>query len=214
MEAGLEVEERAFGATETRPAPLIVSLHGRGGQPGLPNLARVAGECRVWLPRGPHRVGEGHAWSPHSVTARERHGELASDVVASADRLAAAIASAATRTRGRAIVVGYSQGAIVGLALALRHPALVSSAVLGASWLPPALEPPAWSGPRPRIRAYHGDADPIVPISETAALFTRLATLGLDVELRRFEGADHVASAEMSALSAEWIGDAVARLGA
>lgn len=208
--AGLEVEEHVLG--EARDAlPLVVALHGRGGSPALPfGSSSVA--CRVLVPRGPFVLGEGFAWSSHY--ARESsHEQLATDLADVADRLRTVV-SAVTNERGaagRAIAIGFSQGAMTALALATRHPHVFADAIVGAAWLPPALEPFTATSTSPRIRMAHGEADEVVPFEWAEALALRLRMRGWDADLRSFAGVAHSASADMEALLTAWREAALAR---
>lgn len=205
--AGLEVEEHRFGEAPPGERVLIVAFHGRGGTPGLPSLAHVRVPCRVLVPHGPHVLGSGRAWSPLSVTSG-RPEALAVDLEGVAARLDAAIAEALAEEPARAVVLfGYSQGAMVALTLASRASREVR-VVVGASWLPPALEP-ALRAARDRvevIRAIHGDADAIVPLAPTAALFDRLRDAGFDASLEIVRGGTHEASPAADERLAELIG--------
>lgn len=205
--AGLAIEEHVFGEALRGERVLIVAFHGRGGTPGLPSLAHVRAPARVLVPHGPHGLGTGLAWSPLSVTS-QKPDALAADLARVAEALDRAIEEALAEEPARGVVLfGYSQGAMVALALAARGSREVHVAV-GASWLPPALEPSLVAA-RDRIRAIrglHGDADAIVPLAPTRALFTRLREAGLDATLEIAPGETHEASAGANARLAELLG--------
>jgi predicted esterase len=209
--AGLEVEEHVIGSAADSALPVVVSLHGRGGVPELPfGDARRA--CRVLLPRGPIVLGDGFAWSA-AYARGGREDALAADLRDVADRLRAVVTTIGDERGaiGRTIVLGFSQGAMAALALAALHEAIVGDVVVGAAWLPPALEPLEATPSSPRIRIAHGDADDVVPFAWDQSLSDRLRSRGFDVELRRFEGVAHTSSAEMTALTAAWREAAIAR---
>lgn len=206
---GLTIEEHVTGGP-AGALPLVVALHGRGGTPGLPSLAHATRACRVLVPHGPHVLGTGLAWSPRSATDHDPDG-LARDLSAIAARLGRAIEVVATGTpTSHVVLAGYSQGAMTALAIASQS-ARPLDVVVGASWLPPAIEPlDAPPGLR-SLRAAHGTADPIVPLAPTEALLTRLRWLGVDVVLETFAGVDHVASPAMEDWLARRLGDAIDR---
>jgi predicted esterase len=206
---GLTIEEHVTG-DPAASLPLVVAFHGRGGTRGLPSLAHAHAACRVLVPHGPHVLGAGLAWSPRSATDHDPDG-LARDLAAVAARVERAIDAVAGSTASpRVVLAGYSQGAMLALSIAARS-ARPLDVVVGAAWLPPALEPlDAPPGLR-TLRAAHGTADPIVPFAPTEALFTRLRWLGVDVVLEPFAGVDHVASPAMEDWLARRLGDAIDR---
>lgn len=193
------------------PSPLVIALHGRGGTPGLPSLAYASGPVRVLVPHGPHALAGGRAWSPLSATSH-RDEALAEDLARSAALLDERITAelAARPALGAPILAGYSQGAMVALALVARN-TRPYDLVLGASWAPPAIEARLAPETIARIRAAHGDADDIIPLAPTQRLFARLADRGIDAVLRVFAGATHVAPSAMEEQLARWIGEAVLR---
>ncbi len=208
--AGLAIDEYVSGDVEDGALPIVIAMHGRGGLPTLPfGSSRLP--CRLLVARGPVALGDGFAWSSHY--AREsRHEALARDIAESADRLRVVVESVADErgAAGRAIAIGFSQGAMVALALATRHEGLVRDVVVGAAWIPPPLEPER-SAPGLRIRMAHGEADQVVPFEWGRAQALRLKGRGLDVELRSFPGVAHVESSEMAACLTAWREAAIAR---
>lgn len=213
--AGLQVEEHLFGDAGPGERVLIVAFHGRGGAPGLPSLAEVRVPVRVLVPHGPHALGTGRAWSPLSVTS-QRPDALAADLRDVAAALDRGLAQALAEQPCRGVVLfGYSQGAMVALALAARASRDLA-VVAGAAWLPPLLEPDLLAA-RDRIlavRAVHGDADEIVPLAPTRALFDRLRAAGLDATLEIEPGGTHEASPAANARLTHLLGASAHRAGA
>jgi len=207
-------EVRLGEAPEDTPLPLVVMLHGRGDRPRIPGgpFGRVPTPMRVLVPRGPLSLGSGYAWARHSVTERRHHDELASDLIAMAERLARLVRHV-RRTRptaGTPIVTGFSQGAITAWTTALRHPDDVGLALPIAGWVPPGARPSPLDGAgAPPIRAMHGTADPIVRIEPTRELVTLLERARYAASLREFEGVEHVVSREMNALFEDWLEEAL-----
>ncbi len=199
----MHVEEHAFGDVDAR-SPTIVTLHGRGGMPGLPSLAHVRHPVRVLVPHGPYELAGARAWSPLSVTSGGGDA-LAGDLFRSAAMLDDVIAD-----RRRVILAGYSQGAMTAFALAAigTRP---YELVLGACWAPPAIEARLGSAVT-CVRAAHGDADEIVRLAPTRALFDRLVARGIDASLDVFPGVSHVASPAMEEALARALGAAVDRV--
>jgi len=206
-------EVRLGEAPEDAELPLVVMLHGRGDRPRIPGgpFGRVPTPMRVLVPRGPLALGRGYAWARHSVT-QNRHGELATDLVAMADRLARLVRHVReTRpTAGTPIVTGFSQGGITAWTLALRHPDEVGLALPIAGWVPPRARPsPLRREGAARVRAMHGTADPIVRIEPTRELVRVLTDAGMPVSLLEIDGVEHVVTAEMNAQFEEWLEEAL-----
>lgn len=196
--------------------PLVVIIHGRGDVPRVPGFPfyGVSEPMRIVMPQAPTPLPEGgYSWLP-VVVADGRTAELAAAMREQAARIARLIdhVRRERRTRGAPIVTGFSQGGLLGFALAVHHPEVVGTALPNAGWLPPPLVPEALRPgvAYPRIRSMHGTMDERVPIGPTRESVERLRALGLDVELREMEGVPHTMSPEMNTLFAEWLTEALA----
>jgi phospholipase/carboxylesterase len=204
--AALEyVESPAGDAT----LPLVVAVHGYGDRPE--SLIEIVEEChlpvRVVGPRGPEPEGDGYSW--FEVAFAEDGARLGEDGIArSADRLATLIdALARTRTAGRPILTGFSQGGILSFAVAARHPEAIGLAIPLAGTLPPSLWP---TGPgAPKIRALHGTADGVIPLGPTTDAVRSLKERGWDAELQTFDGVEHTITREMHGVMCRTIADAI-----
>jgi phospholipase/carboxylesterase len=187
--------------------PLLVVIHGLGDYPDIPvgpyrGLSRAV---RIVLPRGPLVSGDGFAW----MSVRVRDGELetlSSELSAQTERLALFLASLRRerRVRGATVVIGFSQGAMLTLALGTHHPELVGLALPLAGWLPPALRVDATSG-SPRFVWMHGTADERIPFALAEEAVTELRARGFDVSLVPFEGAVHAMSDAMDTAFHAWL---------
>lgn len=173
------------------PLPLVIALHGFGDAPRVPERPYLgrARPYRLVLPEGPVRLEAGRAWSPLRVRDG-RPAELATDLDARAAQLATLleVLVRARPTRGGPVLVGFSQGGHLALALATKRPELVTLALPMAAWLPPPLEP---SGPPPSrvsIRGVHAREDERVSFEPTFALYERLSAHGWDARLEVVEG--------------------------
>jgi phospholipase/carboxylesterase len=113
---------------------------------------------------------------------------LAHRVVATADAL-----RAARPTRGRPVVIGFSQGAMLTWAVAVAHPRAIAAAFPIAGFLfPEMLEKTRIDAhAMPPIVAFHGDADPLVPVDEDRKGVRALEQHGVHAELRVFPGVRH-----------------------
>lgn len=189
--AELRMLEVVVGTDEVEdPLPLVVAVHGYGDTPRVPTgpYLAVSRPYRCVVPEGPAVVGEGRAWSTIRVRD-ERPDELARDLELAAEQIARLVETvrAVRPTRGPTVLVGYSQGGHVTLALATRRPDLFDVALPMAGWLPPSLEPTGPAG-RTVIRAIHARDDERIPYAPSAALIERLRAGGWDARLETIEG--------------------------
>jgi phospholipase/carboxylesterase len=193
------------------PLPLVVALHGFGDAPRVPEQPYLSMRraFRIILPRGPIALGNGFAWS--AIRVRDgRPDDLATAIGAALPRVLATLDTVRSvrPTRGSPIVVGFSQGGIVALALAAAHPQRVGLVLPMAAWLPPALEP----GPTPAappVRAIHPRDDERIPLAPTEALVARLRAAGWHATLEVVEGT-HAMSPAIEAFVARELDRALA----
>ncbi|HSC86114.1 MAG TPA: hypothetical protein VLC09_02540 [Polyangiaceae bacterium] len=206
------VEEGRFGdfdylevvvgnfAHPDEPMPLVVLLHGRGGKPTIPRLM-LPGKApiRIFIPRAPDRLGDGYTWLA-ARTLDNQEQLLGRSLAGRVDQLAPLIDAFARyrKTRGRPIVAGFSQGALLTYGLAIRYPHRIAAAFPLAGWLPPELVPSRAPKGAPPIFARHGGKDDVVATRlgvETARL---LKTRGYEVHYSEDPSAGHVVSEAMS----------------
>ncbi len=160
---------------------LVVLVHGHGAdgrdlislgghfQRALPTAAFVA-------PNAPTRVSGGAGYQWFSISRRDR-SEIQSGVTAAApildDFLDAELRSLSLG-RQRLMLIGFSQGAMLSLAVGLARPC---AAILGYSgFLADSNSLPALGAEAPPILLIHGDSDAAVPVD---ALFYSVAALGM-----------------------------------
>lgn len=153
---------------EVRPGtPLrtIVYLHGRSARARVPDprVYALSTPVRILVPRAPEPSGAGFAWMPVSAS----RGESDALVRALDDRtarLGAAIDvwSARHPMRGRPLVVGFSQGGMLAIGLALRS-RRVSGAIAMSAWYPPSRAIRS----RVPVTMLHGARDPILDVERS-----------------------------------------------
>jgi len=196
------IEIRTAGATERAELPLVVALHGRGDRPesfatlfdGFPAAARIV------VPRAPRVWGDGYAWFEQARAVRANHATIALELTRNARRVQKMIEVIRRDrpTRGRVVVVGFSQGAMLAYTLAVRYPDDVG-AVFPVSGLlfPDALPRTGFEPTRvPPIVALHGRTDSVVPIADDRRGVQLLRARGVGVELHEYDAA-HTITREM-----------------
>ncbi|HJL15524.1 MAG TPA: dienelactone hydrolase family protein [Sandaracinaceae bacterium LLY-WYZ-13_1] len=182
--------------------PMVVYLHGRGDRPPVLQgpLFDVDTPVRVILPRGPERFGDGYAWAP--VSAHDGESEALVHALSDRSRMLAEAMHEWRRrhpTRGRPIVVGFSQGGMLAMTLSVHHPAAIARAFPVAGWLPPSLEPARFDpyAPHAPVVALHGADDAVLSATRTQRTLDRLSRLGYPVRFEAFDGAGHETDAAM-----------------
>lgn len=192
VHAGVEFKELIHKEPD-ESLPIVVAIHGLGGAPEhwVDGWTAFAGRARIVLPRGFERHEEGFSWFPW--TANMKDPKLAADVSAAEERLWKGIAELAGQRR--VVVAGFTQGAILSLVMASRHPDIVGAfPVVGAC--PEALLPKARAAP---VVAYHGTADEVLPIQVTRDAINAFKQQGNGAILREYPGVRHTATDAMHA---------------
>jgi phospholipase/carboxylesterase len=190
------VERLSKGARADQPLPLLIAIHGRGDSPEqfaavLENLQVPA---RIVLPRGPEPYDHGRQWYSleHALrwpaTIRARTTQLA--------ELAQRVQSERP-TLGRPVVTGFSQGGVLSFALAAFYPSAVSASVPIAAawhrWLPG----PHAAARMPSLHAYHGEADPVMPLDGARAMVSMMREAGAQASLVQYRDVGHQLSDTM-----------------
>jgi len=174
------------GAQPGDRLPMLVLLHGRGGDPDriLADLGTLRARARVIVPRGPVPMGKQAAWWELRSTT-ENQARLGSDMAARAEQLGRFLqAMVACKPTTRVVVAGHSQGAMAGLMLAAMEPQQVDFVVASAGWIPPAF----WTSELPPVQLVHGAQDQIVPVERTRAMAEAWEDAGVQVGLNEVPG--------------------------
>ena len=187
------IERYSGGARAEQRLPLVVVLHGFGATPEdiVELVTSLSVAARLWAPHAPTAVGPG--WSWFAPSHAPGFADVVPEIAEARDLVARSIADEAKArpTCGRPIVVGFSQGGVLSWALAGQKSPAIGLALPVGGALPSALRPrarPRWA---PRVRAFHGAADPRVDLvgdQETQAAF---ASAGYDATLRTYPGVQH-----------------------
>jgi phospholipase/carboxylesterase len=216
---GLEYREFVRGAAAPdAPLPMVMIIHGMGDQPGEHwfSAIHIDFPARVIMPQAPTPYLDGFSWFSYRVADNEPQA-LGRAIAEMADRLARALTAlqAHRPTVGRPIVAGFSQGGMLSLALAVRHPEQVQLALPIGGMLPGPIWPHdrAATTANPPIRALHGEQDSVVPIGPTHDLVAQLQRLGYDASLQAFDGVGHSISPAMQPVIEQALTEAARRLG-
>lgn len=212
----LHAEARPPRRPSPRP-PLLVLLHGIGAdEHDLLGLAPALDpRFHVVSLRAPLTYRIGHAWYELDYGVSPPRADLAQ---AEASRAALAAELPALHARygtdpGRTYLLGFSQGAILALGIALGTPELVAGVVLHSG----RVLPPFAAGAAPperlaRLEALvvHGTFDDVIPVERGRELAALLApALGPRVTFREHAAGHEVSPATLADVSA-WLS---ARLG-
>jgi len=197
----------------------IVWMHGLGAdghdfEPIVPHLGLKDRGVRFVFPHAPRRavtINGGllmPAW--FDVRSQDFGADIdASGIRASAGQVEGLIAREKERgvPAGRILLAGFSQGGVIALCTALRHPERLAG-VLGLSTFLPAeaLIEGDLSSANAALPVFmgHGDEDPMIPIEWAEAARDRLQALGYPVLWKSYPMAHQVCAEEIADL-ASWI---------
>lgn len=169
------------------PRRLLVFLHGAGSSPEA--FAPVAIAWQLKFPGAtaaileafrPGSLREGKDWFDGSGVAFDRVARIdeACDVLA---RRVTAVQRSTGVQSGSTIVVGFSQGATMALALARRHPASAAIVVSYAGQLARPIGPN--ERVEPTVHLLHGEFDSMTPTVHAQRAFRGMQACGADVTL-------------------------------
>ncbi|MFB6280908.1 MAG: alpha/beta hydrolase [Haloferacaceae archaeon] len=192
------------------PAPAVVVLHGRGADEGdlLPVARRLPDALAVVSLRAPDRLQGGYTWYDLHLPEGDLHRSQPDpdDFRRSLDAVVASV-DAATDAYGldpdRIGLLGFSQGAIVSLALLLEAPARYAWVAALHGYLPEShadRAPDGIAGTPVLVGA--GRDDRIIPARRSADAAERLRDLGADVESGVYEGGHGIGPEELDDLVA------------
>jgi len=202
------------------PFPAVVALHGWGASAhdllGLAPLLH-GGRALVLCPEGPvaFEVGpgmRGHGWFPIDPSRRFDVAGFAKGAAALKAFLDAAL-EAHPVDRRKLVLLGFSQGGVMALDLALAEPDRFAGLVVLSSWLP---EPLAARVLRQEGHArlptlvVHGTRDPMLPVERGRETRDRLLALGVPAAYREFEMAHEIRPEALRAV-VEWLDERVLR---
>jgi len=197
------VEIVTGGAQPDAELPLVIALHGRGDTAeGFAQLFRTLPvRARVAILRPPHAFGPGQAWFLGARAHVDNRPAIAAELLVLADRVVATaeVIRAKRPTRGKPVVMGFSQGGMLTWAVAVEHPRAFAAAFPVAGFLFPEMLERARIDARtlPRIVAFHGSADPLVSLDEDRRGVRLLEARGARIDLRVYPGVAHALPPEL-----------------
>jgi phospholipase/carboxylesterase len=170
--------------------PLVIALHPQGGSPEefLSFFGGLKSKARIIAPAADEKNG---LWSWYRGNSTD---DGAPGPRRAAKRLKPFLAEllAARPIAGRPIVVGYSQGAIIALTLAVTESSRLGTVVAISGRLPPALVPDVRRAvPGPMVEAFHGKLDHAVPYAACQKSITMFKAAGFVASLTSYDDSGH-----------------------
>jgi phospholipase/carboxylesterase len=200
------------------PFPTILALHGWGASAhDLLGLAPILhrGEALVLSPQGPlaFDIGQGMAGYGWFQIGTDTPPGVR-DIEVAADRVRAFLAAALERypiNPRKIVVMGFSQGGVIGYDLVLREPDRFAGLMALSSWLPEDLSAslPAQDGHQnfPAL-VVHGTQDQMIPVARAQASRALLVKRGIALTYREFE-MEHTIAPEALRDIVGWLEDKV-----
>jgi predicted esterase len=173
---------RPRGADLDGPLPLIIALHGHGGQASeFPQVWGPAAQevgAILAVPQGAKRVGNGRAWS--DVNEADAIVRMTIDYVRSRFEV----------DWDRVVLTGFSQGGFMAMAVAIRHPGIFAGVIpMAGPYLPGIDTPPPAEPGDPLYYFMVGSLDRVEDQVQQAA--SDFENAGYEVELRINVGTGH-----------------------
>jgi phospholipase/carboxylesterase len=209
------VREPAAGRGETRP-PLLLLLHGVGSnEEDLFGLTPyLDGRFLVVSARAPVPMGPGaYGWFNIEFTPRGMLADVeqAKQSLRLLSRFVDEAVEAYGADAGRVYLAGFSQGAMMSLALALGAPERIAGAVLMSGRFPAQAldgEPDRRALEGKPFMVTHGTYDPVLPVSEGRAVREKLEALAVELTYREYPMGHEVSMESLRDVSA-WLARAL-----
>lgn len=198
------------------PFTTIVAIHGWGaGAHDLLGLAPILddGRAMVLCPQGPVTVpvggGQvGHGWFPLRGSAPVNPVEFAQGSVALRTFVDQAVAHYPVDPE-RLLLLGFSQGGLIGFDLALRQPRRFRGLAALATWFPEELASALPRSEETRdlpVLLVHGRQDPMIEVSLARESQQRLEPFGVDLTYREFDMGHELRPPAVDALQ-KWLAE-------
>jgi phospholipase/carboxylesterase len=185
--------------------PLLVLLHGHGADEHdlLPMVLRLDPRLAIASVRAPIRIREGsYSWMNGNSDADLDEARRA--VLESIDH----VVSSTGADAGRVYVAGFSQGAMLALALALTEPQKIAGAAVLSGRLAGAIRDHA--APLDQLRGFpilvtHGTEDRQIPVRSAREIRQALKGLPVNLEYHEFDGIGHSVSDQAVSVLDRWL---------
>ena len=184
--------------------PLLVLLHGFGANERdlLPMAARLDARLAVASRRGPYEIRQGSYSWVNGNTADELDNARRL-VLESIDRVAESMGA----DRSRVYLAGFSQGAILTLAIALMEPEKIAGAAVLSGRLVAAVRDN--HAPPERLRGFpilvtHGTDDQQIPVRSAHEIRQALKPMGVAVDYYEFESGHYISDYNVGVLD-RWL---------
>jgi len=209
----MPLAHRAFPPrTPSATPPVLVLLHGIGADEEdlLPLAPLLDPRFLVISARAPHPEPPGHRWYAIDWRASPPRADPA-EIVASRELLGRFVEEAVAEHRAdpsRVFLLGFSQGAIMALALLLARPDLVRGVVAHSGRLARLAGSDATAAALSgaAVLLLHGEEDPVVPAAEGRKAYQVLASLlGARASWVAFPGLGHAISEQSLGEAARWL---------
>ncbi len=194
---GLDVQ---IVGVEEGGVPAVVLLHGYGAPgkdlvPLAQELAELAPNIRYVIPEAPFSAGLGRSWWNRDISeaaeSRESVTELIDELIddgTSADMI---------------FVIGFSQGAVLAMDVALRYPELLGGVAFLSGSIEKAFNWNRYFETRSDLPVFigHGRSDNVVPMRPASKFAEELEASGFAVEVILFDGGHTVDPSVRDALA-------------
>lgn len=198
--------EQHIPANVTEGAPLIVLLHGRGSHMGdliglqpylLPDAVVVCPQAP--FPGAPWGYGPGWAWYRIMSPGRPEPESFSASQADLESFLTELPAHLPVKT-GRLILGGFSQGGVMSMAYALRHPGQVANVINFSGFLPdhPGVQVTRESVQGTRFFWGHGTQDQMIAFGLAAEGRSTLRQAGADLRTRDYPMGHQISAPELA----------------
>lgn len=186
---------------EAPDTPVVVVLHGLGDTPqGILRLASALSlEHEAHAPQAPTPWRGGFSWFSPGATSQDP-ATLCAEIQSAADGIADDLRQLDLSEGGKRKVAltGFSQGGILAFQLAFRHGELFDLVAPLAGHVPGPCLPEEGPHPSsPPLRAFHGQADGVLPVENVRASIEGLTSRGWSARLQTYPALGHQISSQL-----------------
>ena len=190
--------------------PLLVLLHGfvANEQDLLPMASRLDRRLAVASLRGPYQIRPG-SYSWVNGNAADELDKARRRVIECIDQ----VADSNGADRGHVYLAGFSQGAMLTLAIALMEPEKIAGAAVLSGRLAAAVRDNHATPERLRgfpILVTHGTDDPQIPVRSAYDIRQALKPMGVAVDYHEFESGHYISDLNVDVLN-QWLRRRLAR---